>query len=144
MVGLGAGARAYTQRLHYSTDYAVARTGTIDIINDYLALDETRFAQAEHGIVLDPQEQRRRFVIQSLLTDPGLDLAAYGARFGSDCMQDLPQLLELGRLDLLDLFQEHAGVLRLNDRGYAYADTIGPWLASDQVRMLMAEGGPAC
>jgi oxygen-independent coproporphyrinogen-3 oxidase len=34
--------------------------------------------------------------------------------------------------------------MRLNQRGYAYADTIGPWLASDAVRALMAEGGPAC
>lgn len=141
MVGLGAGARAYTQRLHYSTDYAVGRRGTIDIINDYLSLDETRFAQAEHGFVLGPQEQRRRYVIQSLLTDPGLDQLAYAARFGSDCMQDLPQLLELGQLDLLEA---QAGMLRLNERGYAYADTIGPWLASEEVRMLMLDGGPAC
>lgn len=141
MVGMGAGARAYTQRLHYSTDYAVGRSGTIDIINDYLSLDETRFAQAEHGIVLDPQEQRRRYVIQSLLTDPGLDTLAYTARFGSDCLQDLPQLRELGQLDLLEA---QAGSLRLNERGYAYADTIGPWLASDDVRALMSDGGPAC
>ncbi len=141
MVGLGAGARAYTQRLHYSTDYAVDRRATIDIIDAYLALDEAGFARAEHGFALGPQEQRRRYVIQSLLTDPGLDLAAYAARFGTDCMQDLPQLLELDQLDLLE---PGAGVLRLNQRGYAYADTIGPWLASDEVRALMADGGPAC
>lgn len=141
MVGLGAGARAYTQRLHYSTEYAVGRSGTIDIIDDYLALDEARFARAEHGFALGPMEQRRRYVIQSLLTDPGLDPAAYARRFGSDCMQDLPQLLELGQLDLLEPL---AGMLRLNQRGYAYADTIGPWLASDAVRALMAAGGPAC
>ncbi|WP_219933088.1 STM4012 family radical SAM protein [Massilia glaciei] len=141
MVGLGAGARAYTRRLHYSSDYAVERAGTIDIINDFLSLDEARFAQAEHGIALGPHEQRRRYVIQSLLTDPGLDTAAYIARFGTDCMQDLPQLLELGALDLL---QERDGVLRLNDRGYSYADTIGPWLVSEEVRTLMADGGQAC
>ncbi|MCD2519179.1 STM4012 family radical SAM protein [Massilia sp. G4R7] len=141
MVGLGAGARSYTQRLHYATDYAVGRSGTIDIIEDYLALDAAGFAQARHGFALGAEDQRRRYAIQSLLTEPGLDLASYRQRFGSDCLQDLPQLLELDQLGLVDA---QAGMLRLNDRGYAYADTIGPWLASDTVRALMAEGAPAC
>ncbi|KQV82424.1 coproporphyrinogen III oxidase [Massilia sp. Root351] len=141
MVGMGAGARAYTQRLHYSTDYAVGRSGTADIIEAYLALGEDGFAQAHHGFALGPEEQRRRYVIQSLLTEPGLDRAAYRARFGSDCLRDLPQLLELDQLGLLE---GESDLMRLNQRGYAYADTIGPWLASDAVRALMAEGGPAC
>jgi len=141
MVGLGAGARSYTRQLHYSTDYAVGRSGTIDIIQDYLALDAAGFSQARHGFMLGQEEQRRRYAIQSLLTDPGLDLGAYRARFGSDCLQDLPQLLEL---DPLGLLEAEPGMLRLNRRGYAYADTIGPWLASDAVRALMAAGAPAC
>jgi len=141
MVGLGAGARSYTSRLHYSSEYAVARTETIGIIEQYLALDETRFAQAEHGYVLDDAEQRRRYVIQSLLTQPGLDRDAYAARFGSRCELDLPQLAELHALELVE---ENGPLLRLNERGYSYADTIGPWLASDTVRALMAEGGQAC
>ena len=141
MVGLGAGARSYTANLHYSSEYAVARTETIGIIEQYLALDETRFAQAEHGYVLDDAEQRRRYVIQSLLTEPGLDRDAYTARFGSRCELDLPQLAELHALELVE---ENGTLLRLNDRGYSYADTIGPWLASDTVRALMAEGGQAC
>jgi oxygen-independent coproporphyrinogen-3 oxidase len=141
MVGLGAGARSYTQRLHYATDYAVGRSATIDIIDDFIALDAAGFAQARHGFALGPEEQRRRYVIQSLLTDPGLELAAYGQRFGSDCLHDLPQLLELDQLGLLEA---RPGMLRLNQRGYAYADTIGPWLASDAVRALMAAGAPGC
>ena len=141
MVGLGAGARSYTQRLHYSTDYAVGRSATTDIIENFVALDAAGFAEARHGFALGPEEQRRRYVIQSLLTDPGLDLAAYGRRFGSDCLRDLPQLLELDQLGLLE---DRPGMLCLNQRGYAYADTIGPWLASDEVRALMAAGAPAC
>ena len=141
MVGLGAGARSYTAQLHYSSEYAVARTETIGIIDNYLALDEARFAQAEHGYLLDQEDQQRRYVIQSLLTEPGLDLDAYAARFGSDCLADLPQLAELFALELVT---QNGPLLRLNDRGYAYADTIGPWLASDTVRALMAESGQAC
>lgn len=141
MVGLGAGARSYTSSLHYSSQYAVERTQTIGIIEQYLALDEAQFAHAEHGYVLDAAEQQRRYVIQSLLTEPGLDRAAYTVRFGTRCEQDLPQLAELHALDLV---QEDGALLRLNQRGYAYADTIGPWLASETVRALMAEGGQAC
>lgn len=141
MVGLGAGARSYTTQLHYSSEYAVARVETIGIIEQYLALDEARFAQAGHGYVLDDNEQRRRFVIQSLLTEPGLDRAAYTARFGSDCEADLPQLAELHALELVT---QDGPLLRLNQRGYAYADTIGPWLISPTVRRLMEESGQTC
>ena len=141
MVGLGAGARSYTSQLHYSSEYAVARTETIGIIDNYLALDETRFAQAEHGYLLDQEDQQRRYVIQSLLTEPGLDRDAYTARFGSECMADLPQLAELFALELVT---QDGPLLHLNDSGYSYADTIGPWLASASVRSLMAESGQAC
>ena len=80
-------------------------------------------------------------MIQSLLTEPGLDRDAYAARFGPRCEMDLPQLAELQALELVEV---NGPLLRLNDRGYSYADTIGPWLASGTVRALMAEGGQAC
>jgi oxygen-independent coproporphyrinogen-3 oxidase len=141
MVGLGAGARSYTSRLHYSSEYAVARLETIGIIDNYLALDAARFAQAEHGYLLSTEDQQRRYVIQSLLTEPGLDRAAYTVRFGTVCEDDLPQLAELSALELVT---EDGPLLRLNDHGYAHADTIGPWLASDAVRALMRETGQPC
>jgi len=141
MVGLGAGARSYTAGLHYSSEYAVGRLETIGIIEHYLALDAARFAQAEHGYTLGAEDQQRRYVIQSLLTEPGLDTNAYMARFGSACLDDLPQLAELFALELAT---QDGPLLHLNERGYAYADTIGPWLASDTVRTLMAQTGHPC
>ena len=119
----------------------MARTETIGIIDNYLALDQACFAQAEHGYLLGVEDQQRRYVIQSLLTEPGLDGDAYTARFGTVCEADLPQLAELFALELVD---RDGPLLRLNDQGYAYADTIGPWLASSTVRALMAESGQAC
>ncbi|WKB51842.1 STM4012 family radical SAM protein [Eleftheria terrae] len=141
MVGLGAGARSYTRGLHYSGAYAVERSATRDIVQAYVEQDEAGFAQAAHGFELDAQEQRRRYAIQSLLTRPGLSHAAWRQRFGSDCLDDLPQLRELQPLGLA---QDANGLLALTDRGLAYADTIGPWLVSARVRALMAEHGPAC
>ena len=137
MVGLGAGARSYTRELHWSTSYAVERGPTRAIVEDFIARDDAHFAHAHHGFELSAHEQRRRYVIQSLLTAPGLSHAAYTRRFGHAAMDDLPQLRELVALELA---QDDGALLALNDRGFAYADTIGPWLASAQVRDLMAGG----
>jgi oxygen-independent coproporphyrinogen-3 oxidase len=139
MVGLGAGARSYTASLHYSSRYAVERVATRAIVEDYAAHTESDFLHAHHGFALDAEEQRRRFVVQSLLTEPGLEHAAYCRRFGGDCRGDLPQLVELGALGLA---QDDGEWLRLNARGVALSDTIGPWLQSARVRRLMEE--PAC
>lgn len=136
MLGFGAGARSYATQLHYSSHYAVERGATQSIIEAYLAQDEAAFAMANYGFVLSLDEQQRRFVIQSLLTEPGLELAAYRQRFGSDCLLDLPQLHEL---EALGLCLPQPGWLHLNQRGYAFADTIGPWLASNRVQALVAE-----
>ena len=141
MVGLGAGARSYTSRLHYSSQYAVERGATQQIIEDYLAQNMDSFAHAHYGFALDEDEQQRRHIMQSLLTEPGLDFAAYQTRFSRDCMADFPQLHELIALKLA---QQHDGLLHLNAQGYAYADTIGPWLASNAVRALMAERDVPC
>lgn len=136
MVGFGAGARSYTRGFHYSSSYAVQRSATRSIIEDFIACDEAQFAEASYGFELDGDEQRRRFVIQSLLTDPGLSLAAYEQRFGAPVLQDLPQLQELTTLELA---KDEADLFQLNARGVSYSDTIGPWLASTAVRRLMPD-----
>lgn len=136
MVGFGAGARSYTRGFHYSSSYAVQRSATRSIIEDFIACDEEQFAQAGYGFELDSDEQRRRFVIQSLLTDPGLSHAAYTQRFGASVLEDLPQLQELTTLELAT---DEAGLFQLNAQGVSYSDTIGPWLASAAVRRLMPD-----
>jgi oxygen-independent coproporphyrinogen III oxidase len=130
MVGIGCGARSYTSRLHYASDYGVSQRAISTIIDAYLARDEASFAYADHGVALDLDERRRRHVIQSLLIAPGLDRNQYHARFGSDCYDDLPQLREL---ETLRLAAEQDGLLSLTRDGMARADTIGPWLASASI-----------
>jgi oxygen-independent coproporphyrinogen III oxidase len=134
MVGLGAGARSYTRALHYSGAYAVDRASTRHIVHDFSRADDRAFAEARHGIELDGEEQRRRFVIQSLLTAPGLSHAAYASRFGGRALDDLPQLQELQDLGLA---HDDGELLSLDERGLAYADTIGPWLVSRAVARRM-------
>ena len=136
MVGLGCGARSYTRGLHYSTEWAVGAKGVRGILADYMARSAEAFGAAQHGFRLDGDEQRRRYVIQSVLHRGGLSYGAYQARFGSSVLSDFPQLGELAQLGLAG---ERDGVLRLNDAGIEQSDTIGPWLYSPAVRRLSGE-----
>jgi oxygen-independent coproporphyrinogen-3 oxidase len=133
MIGLGPGARSYTQALHYSTEYAVGQSGVRAIIESFNAR-EREFAFADYGAELDPAEQRRRYVLKSLLRADGVSYPTYQRRFGSAVMQDLPELVELLQLDLTI---ESGEGLRLNAEGLAWSDTIGPWLYSNAVTARM-------
>lgn len=135
MLGLGAGARSYTRALHASTEWAVSQRGVQGIIDEFVARDEAAHGLVTHGYRLDDDDQRRRFVIQSLLQRAGLDRGAYRARFGGDALEHLPalrQLLAPGWATLDD------ARLALTDEGLARSDAIGPWLYSPRVRALMA------
>ncbi|AGZ39016.1 coproporphyrinogen III oxidase [Actinoplanes friuliensis DSM 7358] len=132
MVGLGCGARSYTTQLHYSFDYAVSVPQVRAVLDDYLSRPAGDFAWAEFGFALDDAEQRRRWLLKSLLRAVGVDEAAYLARFGSLPAQDFPQLAELTDRGLAT-----DGGLRLTAAGLARSDAIGPWLVSGAVRRAM-------
>jgi oxygen-independent coproporphyrinogen-3 oxidase len=136
MVGVGCGARSYTRALHYATEYAVRAPGIRAILADYVARPDETFDQADYGFHLGPEEQRRRYTIQSLLWGEGLTLAAYRARFASEVLDDLPELGELEPLGLAVCDRER---LRLTAAGLERSDTLGPWLYSEPVRKQMGE-----
>ena len=134
-VGLGCGARSYTRGLHYSTEWAVGARGVRDIIDRWVGRTDAEFAAAEYGFVLDADEQRRRWVILSLLSDEGLDLVGYRAKFGASIDVQFPELAELAPRGLAE---HHGDALTLTHAGLARADAIGPWLYSSEVRARMA------
>jgi oxygen-independent coproporphyrinogen-3 oxidase len=136
MVGLGCGARSYTSNLHYSSEYAVGASGVRAILDDYNQRPDADFTVADYGFVLDADEQRRRYLVQSLLQVDGLDLASYHFRFGSDACDDWPGLRELEELNLADYDDKR---LRLNARGIELSDVIGPWFNSAAVNRRMEE-----
>jgi coproporphyrinogen III oxidase-like Fe-S oxidoreductase len=136
MIGLGCGARSYTRSVHYSSEWAVGARGVREIIDRWIARPDEAFAVADHGFVLDDDEQRRRWLILSLLAEDGADLAAYRRRFARDLADDFPELAELAARGLAAAAD---GALRLTPEGLARADAIGPWLGSAAVRRRMAE-----
>jgi oxygen-independent coproporphyrinogen-3 oxidase len=135
MVGLGCGARSYTSSLHYSFDYAVGVSQVRAVLDDYLSRCPADFRYAEVGFALDDTEQRRRWLLKSLLRAEGADPIAYEERFGSAPVSDFPQLTELSRLGWME-------GLRLTAEGLARSDAIGPWLVSGDVSRAMAEWVP--
>ncbi|MFI9638617.1 STM4012 family radical SAM protein [Micromonospora sp. NPDC051925] len=132
MVGLGCGARSYTTALHYSFDYAVGVSQVRAVLADYLARPADDFRYAEFGFALDGTEQRRRWLLKSLLRAEGVDASAYAARFGRPPGADFPELGQLADRGWAD-----ADGLRLTPAGLARSDAIGPWLTSARVHQAM-------
>jgi oxygen-independent coproporphyrinogen-3 oxidase len=132
MVGLGSGARSYTRALHYSTEYAVSRTSVKEIIMDYC--QRKSFSVADYGIVLDDNDQKRRYLIKSLLHIDGLNLEAYQHRFATDALADFPEIAELLRLGLCECDEQQ---MIPTSKGLTYSDLIGPWLVSQSVQQRM-------
>ncbi len=134
MIGLGAGARSYSLSLHYSGEFAVGSEGVRAILSDYIKRPAASFDFAGYGFQLDEDEQKRRYIIQSLGYIGGLHFADYTAHFGSEARADFPQLQEL---EALNFVQNENEILRPTPAGLENADVIGPWLASQNVRAQM-------
>lgn len=136
MIGLGAGARSYTRATHYSSEYAVGMSSVRNIINSYCEQADSQFSRAHYGVHLDDHEQRRRYVIKSLLRTTGLDLIRYQHRFSESALTDFSQLHELESLQLATIGSK---TMRLTPLGLSHSDTIGPWLYSENVKSRMEE-----
>lgn len=136
MVGLGCGARSYTRKLHYSSGYAVAANGIQDIIESFNKSAGLSFDFADYGFCLSPDEERRRFVIKSILRADGLELGSYLQRFGCNVLDDFPQLAQLSFEGLASVDSD---TLRLSEAGLELSDAIGPWLYSTNVHDLMKQ-----
>ncbi|VTS05820.1 STM4012 family radical SAM protein [Tuwongella immobilis] len=134
MLGLGCGARSYTAGLHYSGEYAVGSQSVRSILRDYVARSDADFDRVDFGVELDAVEQRRRWLLQSLLVAEGMSREFYRQRFSSDALDDFPELWELPESGLASITDLH---ITLTALGLERSDTIGPWLFSPAMRQRM-------
>lgn len=139
MLGLGPGARSYTERLHFSTEYAVGRRGVSAILHDWVQRPREDFSVVDYGFELDDDERRRRFVILSLLSEEGASVAAYRDAFGAELAEDFPELPALCELALCAL---DGRSFKLTPAGLELSDAVGPALYSPAVRRRMQEYDP--
>ncbi len=134
MVGLGAGARSYTQGLHYSTPWKMVARNIRGVVEGYCRAMASGRTDVTHGFVLDDDERQRRFVIQSLLYD-GLRWEEFAAAFGADARASFaPQWQALEGEGCVSLGKD--GV-RLTPRGVRHADVVGQLFFSERVRQLV-------
>jgi oxygen-independent coproporphyrinogen-3 oxidase len=133
MIGLGAGARSYTRALHYSTEWAVGRNSVQEILDYYSATND--HSLATYGATLDLEDQKRRYIIKSILRAGGMEVAAYRMQFKSDAMEDFPQLKQLMETGAATRTETHLLPTLL---GLEWSDVIGPWLYSGRVKEAIA------
>lgn len=126
MIGLGCGARSYTERLHYSSAYAVGRTAVRDILQAWCERD---FECVDYGFVLDDDEQQRRYMLKSLLSSDGLDSHSFTDRFGIDLIQKFPLLTTL-----TEYIRHENGRYHLTEKGIAWSDAVGTLFYSEHVQ----------
>ncbi|HIK06779.1 MAG TPA: STM4012 family radical SAM protein [Trichormus sp. M33_DOE_039] len=134
MLGLGCGARSYTETLHYSNEYAVGSQEIRDILQAYMQTPDETFDYATYGFQLNIEEQRCRYILLSLLSDEGINFIAYQQRFQSDIYYDFPELIQLIDLELATPAEQK---LTLTAKGMELSDSIGAWLFSEQVNQLI-------
>lgn len=135
MVGIGCGARSYTRRLHYSTDYAVGAQEVRQIIAVYLSRSDQQFREADYGCELNADEKRRRWVIKSLFRTAGFDRQEYRRHFGAEVLEDFPLLSAMIEQGFV---RDDIDCLRPTDAGLERSDALAPMLFSDPVKSTMA------
>lgn len=137
MIGLGPGARSYTRALHYSSEFAVGQKSVRKIIHSFNQRSDHQYAQADYGVRLTLNEQKRRYFIKSILQSNGMLFEDYRNYFASDLFGDfateINQLVDMGLANVQD------SRIILNENGIAWSDTIGPWLYSPEVVARMEE-----
>ncbi|QDU93613.1 STM4012 family radical SAM protein [Lignipirellula cremea] len=136
MLGLGSGSRSYTRGLHYSREYAVGSRAIRNILGDFLQSTADDFAQVDYGFPLNDDEQRRRYLILSLLQAAGLATGDYQQRFGVPVEADFPELHALADHGLAVCTADH---WRLTAAGLEWSDAIGPWFYSAAVARQMED-----
>ncbi|HZW75256.1 MAG TPA: hypothetical protein VFF43_17045 [Caldimonas sp.] len=105
-----------------------------DILAVHLARSPASFGFAHFGVALSPQDRRRERILLALLETAGLSRRGYRDIFGTEVLDDLPQL---AALEAAGLARIDAAQIRLTESGIERSDVIGPWLYSAEIAARM-------
>jgi oxygen-independent coproporphyrinogen-3 oxidase len=140
LLGLGAGSRSYTDAFHYSTDFAVGRRESLDIIEAFIAREPRPDDPVALGFPMVLDEQKRRFCVLALCLG-GVEAPRYRARFGDELHADFgPELAALAAEGCTVV--EADGSHRLTPKGFKYSNVIGDLFQSPAVTELEAQYVP--
>jgi oxygen-independent coproporphyrinogen-3 oxidase len=117
--------------------YAVGQKPVREILQNFIECETEAFGFADYGIRLSDDDQKRRFLIQSLLQMEGLLFADYETRFQSSARVDfgseLSEFVDLGLLEIIE------GRMRLTSSGLEWSDRIGYEMYSPNILKLMSQ-----
>ncbi|MDX1962264.1 MAG: STM4012 family radical SAM protein [Pirellulales bacterium] len=130
MIGLGCGARSYTQEIHYATRFATTQAGIQTVLAEWIQQTPAEFALATHGIWLSREEQFRRYLILSLLPVEGVLLTELQNRFPDFDYRDLSGIKQLQERNWAVIQDQR---LQLTPKGLQYSDQVAPLLYSNTV-----------
>lgn len=123
LIGLGAGARSYSEGLHFRNTYS-AQNGRKALV-EYMDNIKNQRPSVETGVVLSQDEQARQFAIGHLRS---LDLEEFERRFGdrfeSRFAEFYQEALRLG------LASSDGSAWKLTDKGLLFRDLLGRQLFS--------------
>lgn len=130
VIGLGSGARSYTKHWHYSLGDASDRQKSVSLLEKYVTMPKLDFKRIEFGFELNLEEQKRRFLIFSLLQTQGLSRTEYKRHFSKDVLEDFAEISKLHENGLAVINGES---VILTEPGIERSDQIAPWLYSKHV-----------
>lgn len=137
-LALGCGGRSYLGNLHFCTPYAITGKDCRSQLEQFMNTKD--FSPITHGILLSEEEQKRRYVIRSLLIRPGLNLGRYQEIFGTSAMVDFVLLGDWTNQGYAQIvLSKDTAYLTLTETGLGLSDWLGAQLISPQVLEKMKE-----
>ena len=133
-LSIGCGGRSYLGNLHLCTPYAVGQSRCLEQVRRYIKM--TDFTRADHGFLLNEEEQKRRYVIKHIFCSAGLSQDDYTMRFGTSAEKDFPLIQKWAR-EKYAIIEKNR--ICLTETGMSLSDCLGPQLISPQVRERMKE-----
>ena len=89
---------------------------------------------AKYGFKLSVEEQKRRYLIKSILHQSGINPMTFENQFKEDLTDTFPELDVLSELGYLE---KNSSAWKLTSAGMAQSDAIGPALYSETVCNLI-------
>jgi oxygen-independent coproporphyrinogen III oxidase len=140
LLGLGAGSRSYSPRLHYSTDFAVRTRSTNAIIEGFADHHHEPSEKPQIGFVMNREEARRRYCILNLSLGR-LNRVDYEREFESSLDEWSEEIDALVNAGCATRGEDDAVVL--TESGFKYSNVIGTLFQSEAVTALERNFVPA-
>lgn len=139
-LSIGCGGRSYLGALHICEPYRVRQNDCTALLKSFC--DKTDFTSGLSGLLLNEDEQKRRYFIKNILYHGGLSISDYNRRFNRLPQEDslFFKLSQKISSEISELITINDGRLTLTAEGLARSDQIGPMLISPSVARLTAEG----